>query len=46
MPTMTDPTLFSATTIGAINVSNRIATAPLTRSRADEDGVRSPLAIE
>ena len=38
--------LFSPTTIGAINVSNRIAMAPLTRARAGMDGVPSPLAVE
>jgi N-ethylmaleimide reductase len=40
------PGLFSPTTIGAIPVSNRIAMAPLTRSRAGMDGVPSPLARE
>jgi N-ethylmaleimide reductase len=34
------------TTIGAIQVSNHIAMAPLTRSRADKDGVHSSLAVE
>ncbi|MDL2407780.1 alkene reductase [Rhizobium calliandrae] len=38
--------LFTPTTIGAIEVRNRIAMAPLTRSRADMDGVHTPLAIE
>jgi hypothetical protein len=38
--------LFSPTTIGAINVSNRIVMAPLTRARAGMDGVPSPLAVE
>src|SRR5258708_1581445 len=37
---------FSPTTIGAINVSNRIAMAPLTRARAGMDRVPSPLAVE
>jgi len=37
---------FSPTTIGAINVSNRIVMAPLTRARAGMDGVPSPLAVE
>jgi N-ethylmaleimide reductase len=41
----TEPDLFSPTTIGAINVSNRIAMAPLTRARAGMDGVPSPLAV-
>ena len=40
------PTLFSPTRIGAIEVRNRIAMAPLTRSRAGMDGVQTPLAIE
>ncbi|MET0384982.1 MAG: alkene reductase [Polyangiales bacterium] len=39
-------TLFSPTSIGAIDVANRIAMAPLTRSRADTHGVHSPLAID
>jgi N-ethylmaleimide reductase len=38
--------LFTPTTIGAIEVANRIAMAPLTRSRADKNGVHTPLAIE
>jgi N-ethylmaleimide reductase len=38
--------LFSPTKIGAIEVANRIAMAPLTRSRAGVDGVHTPLAIE
>jgi N-ethylmaleimide reductase len=37
---------FRPTTIGAIEVSNHIAMAPLTRSRADKDGVHSLLAVE
>ncbi len=41
-----DPKLFAPTAIGAIEVSNRIAMAPLTRSRAGADGVHSPLAID
>src|SRR3954462_9648884 len=40
------PALFSSTAIGAIAVANRVAMAPLTRSRADMDGVHSPLAVE
>ncbi|WP_376964488.1 alkene reductase [Azospirillum sp. A26] len=38
--------LFTPTSIGAIAVSNRIAMAPLTRSRAGMDGVHSPLAVD
>jgi N-ethylmaleimide reductase len=38
--------LFSPGKIGAISVSNRIAMAPLTRARADMEGVHTPLAIE
>ncbi|EJL33398.1 alkene reductase [Novosphingobium sp. AP12] len=38
--------LFTPTRIGAIEVANRIAMAPLTRSRAGMDGVHTPLAIE
>jgi N-ethylmaleimide reductase len=40
------PALFSPTAIGAIDVANRIAMAPLTRSRADMEGVHSDLAVE
>jgi N-ethylmaleimide reductase len=43
---MSTETLFSPTRLGAIDVSNRIAMAPLTRSRAGMDGVQSPLAID
>ena len=37
---------FSSTTIGAIPVSNHIAMAPLTRSRASKDGVPAAMAPE
>lgn len=40
------PALFSPIRLGAIEVRNRIAMAPLTRSRAGMDGVQTPLAIE
>jgi N-ethylmaleimide reductase len=42
----TEPKLFSPLTIGAIEVANGIAMAPLTRSRADMEGVHSALAVE
>jgi N-ethylmaleimide reductase len=42
----TNIALFSPTTIGSIEVANRIAMAPLTRSRADRNGVHTPLAAE
>lgn len=42
----TTETLFTPTRLGAIEVRNRIAMAPLTRSRAGMDGVPSPLAVE
>jgi N-ethylmaleimide reductase len=45
MRPQTELSLFSPFNLGAIAVSNRIAMAPLTRSRADMDGVQSPLAI-
>jgi len=38
--------LFSPTNLGAIDVANRIAMAPLTRARADMEGVHTHLAIE
>src|SRR5215813_10716747 len=37
---------FEPTTLGSIEITNRIAMAPLTRSRADRDGVHSSLAVE
>src|SRR5687768_1002398 len=43
---MSSAPLFSPTKLGSINVKNRIAMAPLTRSRAGMDGVQTPLAIE
>ncbi|HEY1149885.1 MAG TPA: alkene reductase [Pseudoduganella sp.] len=46
MSTNTEAKLFSPTAIGAIEVANRVAMAPLTRSRADMEGVHSELAIE
>jgi N-ethylmaleimide reductase len=44
--TMSDHDLFSPTTIGAIEVANRIAMAPLTRARADMEGVHTHLAVD
>jgi N-ethylmaleimide reductase len=38
--------LFTPTNLGAIEVANRIAMAPLTRARADMDGVHTHLAID
>ena len=40
------PSLFAPTRLGAIEVKNRIAMAPLTRSRAGMDGVQTPLAVQ
>jgi len=43
---MTDAaSLFTPTRVGDIEVSNRIAMAPLTRNRAEGDRVPSPLAV-
>jgi len=41
---MTD--LFTPGRIGAIPVSNRVAMGPLTRARADMEGIHTPLAID
>ena len=41
-----DGTLFTPTRLGAIEVGNRIAMAPLTRNRAIEGCVPNPLAIQ
>ncbi|EJN18345.1 NADH:flavin oxidoreductase [Pseudomonas sp. GM78] len=38
--------LFSPLSIGAIKVANRVAMAPLTRSRATMEGVHTQLAVE
>ncbi len=46
MSSKSEAELFSPTKIGAIEVANRIAMAPLTRARADMEGVHSPMAIE
>jgi N-ethylmaleimide reductase len=43
---MSQNSLFSPGKIGAIGVSNRIAMSPLTRARADMNGVQTPLAID
>ncbi|WP_424975030.1 alkene reductase [Methylobacterium brachiatum] len=45
MPMTADRDLFSPTKIGAIDVANRVAMAPLTRSRADMEGIHSQLAV-
>ncbi|GLK79103.1 alkene reductase [Methylopila turkensis] len=46
MTSAPERSLFSPTRIGAIEVANRVAMAPLTRSRADMNGVHSALAVE
>ena len=46
MSSKSEVELFTPTKIGAIDVANRIAMAPLTRARADMDGVHSPMAID
>jgi N-ethylmaleimide reductase len=38
--------LFSPFRLGPLRLANRIVMAPLTRARADEHGVPSPLAAE
>nr|WP_315597162.1 alkene reductase [uncultured Cupriavidus sp.] len=43
---MSSESLFSAFRLGAIDVRNRVAMAPLTRSRAGMDGVQTPLAVD
>lgn len=43
---MSTAALFSPTRLGAIEVRNRIAMAPLTRSRAGMDGSQTPLAVD
>lgn len=39
-------TLFTPITIGAHTLNNRVLMAPLTRNRADDDGVPSELSVE
>jgi len=41
-----DGQLFSPTRLGAIDVANRVAMAPLTRNRAINDRIPNPLAIQ
>lgn len=43
---MTDSCLFSPLNVGPIALQHRIAMAPLTRLRADDNNVQQPLAIE
>ena len=40
---MADPMLFTATTLGAIPIANRLVMAPMTRNRAEADGRPSPM---
>jgi len=40
------PTLFDSLTLGALTLPNRILMAPLTRGRADREGVHGPLGVE
>lgn len=43
--TTTTP-MFSPVTLGAINLRNRLVMAPLTRTRADDDGVPTDLMVD
>ena len=43
---MAIPTLFDPLTLGSLRLPNRIIMAPLTRGRADRDGVHGQLAID
>ena len=40
------PTLFDPITVGAFELENRVAMAPLTRMRSDEDGVPKDMNVE
>ena len=40
------PTLFDPITVGAFELTNRVAMAPLTRMRSDEDGVPKDMNVE
>ena len=40
------PTLFDPIRIGNIKLNNRIIMAPMTRSRANDDGIQPPFAAE
>src|SRR5690606_7568239 len=46
MTESSDGQLFSPTRLGAIDVANRVAMAPLTRNRAIHDRIPNPLAIQ
>ena len=39
-------TLFDPIKIGDIELDNRIVMAPMTRSRADDDGIQPPFSAE
>ena len=40
------PTLYDPITVGAFELTNRVAMAPLTRMRSDEDGVPKDMNVE
>jgi N-ethylmaleimide reductase len=40
------PTLFDPIKIGNIELDNRIIMAPMTRSRANDEGIQPPFAAE
>ena len=40
------PTLYDPITVGAFELKNRVAMAPLTRMRSDEDGVPKDMNVE
>ncbi|NYI05324.1 alkene reductase [Allostreptomyces psammosilenae] len=44
--TSTAPRLFESTRLGNLSLPNRLVMAPMTRNRADDDGVPGPLMAE
>src|SRR6185503_11682350 len=40
------PTLFEPLKVGALDLANRIIMAPMTRSRANDEGIQPPYAAE
>ena len=42
---MTSNSLFSATTFGSLSLRNRIVMAPMTRNRANREGVPQPIMV-
>ena len=46
MPSVVQPALFTPTQLGNVTLQHRVAMAPLTRKRADDEHAHNDLGVE